>query len=250
LKLVATGLDTSISSDSPIVEGELPLDGSRLEGVIPPLVASPTFAIRKKAISVYTLDDYVKNAIMTSVQRDYIIQAVEDRKNILIAGSTGSGKTTFANAILAEISKQAGDEQRIVLIEDTVELQCTAPNTVPLRTSKRVTMQDLLKVTMRMRPDRIVVGEVRGGEALTLLKAWNTGHPGGIATLHANDAEAALIRLEQLVSEATPAPQQHLIVEAVNVVVFIGKTPTGRKIKEVVEVSGRATDNYIFRNAP
>jgi type IV secretion system protein VirB11 len=196
---------------------------------------------------VYTLDDYIKNEIMTSLQRDYIINAVYERQNILIAGSTGSGKTTFANAILAEISKQAGEDQRIVLIEDTVELQCTAPNTVPLRTSKKVSMQDLLKVTMRMRPDRIVVGEVRGGEALALLKAWNTGHPGGIATLHANDAAAALIRLEQLVSEATPAPQQHLIAEAVNVVVFIGKTPTGRKIKEVVEVTGRASDSYMLR---
>jgi type IV secretion system protein VirB11 len=245
LNLVAAGLETTVNADKPILEGELPLDGSRIEGVLPPLVASPSFAIRKKATSIFTLDQYVENGIMSAQQREYIIDAVTKRKNILIAGSTGSGKTTLSNAVLAEIAAQAGNEQRIVMIEDTVELQCSAPNVVALRTSKTTSMQDLLKVTMRMRPDRIVVGEVRGGEALSLLKAWNTGHPGGVATLHANNASAALIRLGQLIAEATTAPQHYLIAEAVNVVIFIAKTETGRKIKEVIEVDGYDNDSYI-----
>lgn len=248
LTLVATGLGTVANAEKPIVEGELPLDGSRIEGVLPPLVASPSFAIRKKATSIFSLAEYVSNGIMTAVQKDYIIGAVKNRKNILIAGSTGSGKTTLSNTVLDEIAKQAGNEQRIVMIEDTVELQCSAPNVVPLRTSKTTSMQDLLKVTMRMRPDRIVVGEVRGGEALALLKAWNTGHPGGVATLHANNATAALVRLSQLIAEATPSPQNHLIAEAVDVVLFIEKTPTGRRIKEVVEVKNYENDSYIVNH--
>lgn len=241
---IAAMLDTVITPDKPILEGELPLDGSRFEGLIPPLVASPSFAIRKKALLVYTLDDYCTNGVMTPAQAAAIRTAVQSRENILIVGGTGTGKTTLANAILAEI----GDTQdRLVLIEDTVELQCQARNRLELRTSDAADMTRLLRATMRLRPDRIVVGEVRGPEALALLKAWNTGHPGGCATVHANDAAAGLLRLEQLIQEANVPPQPALIAEAVNWVICITRTADGRRVDEVCRVTGfRPETGYIL----
>lgn len=232
---IASMLETVVTSDKPILEGELPLDGSRFEGLIPPNVPSPVFAIRKKALLVYTLDNYVASNIMTEAQALAIREAVRNRENVLIVGGTGTGKTTLANAILAEI---ADSDDRIILIEDTVELQCRAKNRVELRTSESADMIRLLRATMRMRPDRIVVGEVRGAEALALLKAWNTGHPGGCATVHANSAEAGLVRLEQLIQEANVPPQPALIAEAVNVIVSIKRTVEGRRIEQVCRVAG------------
>lgn len=234
---VAAMLDTVVTPDRPILECELPLDGSRFEALIPPLVKSPTFALRKKALLIFTLDDYVSKGIMSQSQKTAIEQAVLDRKNILVSGGTGTGKTTLANAILQTISKLDG-EHRIVIIEDTKELQCDAPNTVFLRTSDNTDMTRLLRATMRLRPDRIVVGEVRDASALALLKAWNTGHPGGVGTVHANDAGAALIRVGQLIAEASVPPSPELIAEAVNIVIQIKRTATSRVIDEVVEVNG------------
>ncbi len=221
---VASMLGTAISAESPIISGELPIDGSRFEGLIPPVVERPTFTIRKKALLIFTLEDYVAKGIMTARQREVLINAVRNRWNILVSGGTGTGKTTLANAILHAVSQET-PEHRIVIIEDTRELQCAAPDTVFLRTSDTIDMTRLLKSTMRMRPDRIVVGEVRGPEALALLKAWNTGHPGGVGTVHANDARAALIRVGQLIQEANVPPAPHLIAEAVNLVVSIKRTP-------------------------
>ena len=235
MSTIAAMLETVVTLDKPILEGELPLDGSRFEGVIPPNAPAPMFAIRKKAVLIYTLADYVKQGIMTDVQADTIKAAVAARENILIVGSTGSGKTTLANALLHEIGSTDG---RVVIIEDTVELQCSARNLVSLRTSETTDMIRLLRATMRLRPDRIVVGEVRGGEALALLKAWNTGHPGGCATVHANSARAGLIRLEQLIQEAGVPPQPQLIAEAINVIVSIQRAHGGRKIQEVCRVVG------------
>ncbi len=232
---VASMLGTTISAESPIISGELPIDGSRFEGLIPPVVERPTFTIRKKALLIFTLEDYVAKGIMTARQREILIDAVRKRWNILVSGGTGTGKTTLANAILHAVSQET-PEHRIVIIEDTRELQCAAPDTVFLRTSDTIDMTRLLKSTMRMRPDRIVVGEVRGPEALALLKAWNTGHPGGVGTVHANDARAALIRVGQLIQEANVPPAPHLIAEAVNLVVSIKRTPTGRIVDEIVQV--------------
>jgi type IV secretion system protein VirB11 len=176
---------------------------------------------------------------------------VETRQNILIVGSTGSGKTTLANALLHEISLAAGTNQRVVIIEDTVELQCTAPNTVSLRTSDYVDMTQCLKVTMRMRPDRIVVGEVRDHAALALLKAWNTGHPGGLCTVHANSARAGLLRLEQLIAEAKNIqPQPALIAEAVDVIVFITRTAKSRRVSEVLRSRGVDGGTYLLDEIP
>ncbi|MBD5634835.1 MAG: P-type conjugative transfer ATPase TrbB, partial [Candidatus Eremiobacteraeota bacterium] len=182
LGTIASMLDITIGVDQPILQCELPLDGSRVQGVLPPVAGRPIFAIRKRASLVYTLEDYVASGILDASHASVLRDAVRERKNILIVGSTGSGKTTLANALLHEMSAVAGPDQRIVVIEDTVELQCSAPNHVALRTSDAVDMTRCLKVTMRLRPDRIVVGEGRDHAALALLKAWNTGHPGGLST--------------------------------------------------------------------
>lgn len=233
-------LGVTVTEDEPILEGELPLDGSRFEGLLPPVVQAPTFAIRKKASLVFTLEEYLKSGILMRRHYDEVLRAVDDRENILIVGSTGSGKTTLVNAVLAAIASRWND-QRIVLMEDTGEIQCKAENVVTLRANDSTNMTRLLKATMRLRPDRIIVGEVRGGEALALLKAWNTGHPGGVSTVHANGGEAGLTRLEQLIGEVSVNPMPQLIAEAVNLVVFIkrdARKPAGRVISEVVRVKG------------
>ncbi len=243
---VASFLDTTANSDNPILECELPIDGSRFEALLPPVVSTPTFTIRKKAIKIFTLEDYQNSNILSQNQKNIIENAITARQNILVVGGTGSGKTTFCNAIIDGMSRLTPDN-RIIIIEDTAELQCSSRNKVILRSTDKVSMLRLLKATMRLRPDRIVVGETRGKEALDLLKAWNTGHPGGIATIHANSAYGGLTRLEQLISEATPAPMSELISEAVNLVVFIKKIKGGRKIQEIMQVKGfdKSKNQYI-----
>lgn len=242
---IASTLKTTITRENPILECELPLDGSRFEGLIPPVVSAPTFTIRRKALSIYTLDKYVEDGIMTAEQRRLICEAVDAHQNIVIVGGTGTGKTTLTNAVIDQMAK-AWPHERLVIIEDTAEIQCKSENAVILRAVDGVDMQRLLRATMRLRPTRILVGEVRGAEALTLMKAWNTGHPGGVATVHANDAEAGLLRLEALIAEATTAPMQKVIAEAVNVVVSIAKTPKGRRVQQVVTVNGYDGVNYLF----
>jgi len=241
---VASTLKTHITAQNPILECELPIDGSRFEALVPPVVAGPTFTIRKKAAKIYTLDDYVNSGIMTQAQRDAIEAAVRNRHNILVVGGTGTGKTTLTNAIIDYMAK-ACPLDRIVAIEDTAELQCTAENVVQLRAVDYVDMSRLLKATMRLRPDRILVGEVRDGAALALLKAWNTGHPGGVATVHANSASAGLIRMEQLVAEATQAPMRMLIAEAIDLIISIKKVEGDRRVKEVVSVVDHDGTKYV-----
>lgn len=241
---VASTLRTQITAANPILECELPLDGSRFEALIPPVVSGPTFTIRKKAVQVFTLADYVENGIMTPGQHDAIAGGVRHRKNILVVGGTGTGKTTLTNAIIRHMVDVA-PQDRLAIIEDTGELQCAADNAVTMRAVEHVDMTRLLKATMRLRPDRIIVGEARDGAALALLKAWNTGHPGGVATIHANSAPAGLIRMEQLVAEATQAPMQTLIAEAIDLVVSIEKVAGGRRVKEVVTVNGHDGKSYL-----
>lgn len=229
--------------DSPILETELPGSGYRFTGTLPPVVKNPIFSIRKRASRIFTLDDYVADGIATDGQATYLRNAVRDKKNILISGGTGSGKTTLANALLLEIAET---DDRVILIEDTLELQCPSANKTSLRTCPTSTLQDLLRLTLRLRPDRIIVGEVRGGEALDLLKAWNTGTPGGVATIHADTASKALMRLEQLVSEVSVSSQRFVISETINCVVQIRRTARGREITEIIEVDGLTpnTDDY------
>jgi len=244
---VASTLKTQITALNPILECELPLDGSRFEALLPPVVSAPTFTIRKKAVQVFTLDNYVASKIMTPEQNEAIKDAVRSRRNILVVGGTGTGKTTLTNAIINYMAT-VSPQDRIAIIEDTGELQCSADNAVLMRAVDHVDMTRLLKATMRLRPDRILVGEVRDGAALALLKAWNTGHPGGAATVHANSAPAGLIRIEQLVAEATQAPMYALIAEAVDLIVSIEKVAhVGRRIKEVVTVEGHDGTNYLTK---
>ncbi|MGK2942256.1 MAG: P-type conjugative transfer ATPase TrbB [Immundisolibacter sp.] len=241
IRLVASHIRAEVHAGNPVVSAELPprddgMSGERFEGILPPVSTAPCFAIRKPAAKVYTLDDYVADRIVTPLQAEALRQAVRDRRNLLIAGGTSSGKTTLANALLAEIAKL---DERVILIEDTRELQCAAPDCVALRTRPgAVSLADLVRSTLRLRPDRIIVGEVRGAEALDMLKAWNTGHPGGIATVHANSARSALYRLEQLVQESVVIVPRRLISDAIDLVVFIQGRGTGRRIETIAEVTG------------
>lgn len=234
---VAHALQSEADHEQPIISGELPIGGHRFEGLLPPVVSSPTFTIRRRASRLIPLDDYVKAKVMTDAQASVLRSAVANRLNILISGGTGSGKTTLANAVIAEIVATA-PEDRMVILEDTAEIQCAAENAVSLHTSDSVDMARLLKSTMRLRPDRIIVGEVRDGAALTLLKAWNTGHPGGVTTVHSNTAMSALRRLEQLTSEASQQPMHEVIGEAVDLVVSIERTGRARRVRDVINVEG------------
>ena len=236
---VAAALNAVANPQNPIVEGELPLTGSRFEGLLPPIAPSPCFVIRKRASVLYTLDHYVKDNIVTRAQAIALRDAIAKRQNIVIAGGTGSGKTTLVNALIQEMVSLGDQAERFVIIEDTLELQCAARNALQLHTTDAADMTRLVRATMRLRPDRIIIGEVRGKEALALLKAWNTGHPGGVTTLHANSASAALLRLLSLVEEAGVPAQPQLISEAVNLLAFIERTSiTGRRLTELLHVEG------------
>jgi len=240
IRLVASHTRFEVHRDAPVVSAELPPHGcgagERFEGLLPPVSTAPCFAIRKPAERVYTLADYVSDGIMAAETARALSLAVVERRNILVAGGTSSGKTTLANALLAEL---AARRERVILIEDTRELQCAAEDTVALRTrAGAVTMADLVRSTLRLRPDRIIVGEVRGGEALDMLKAWNTGHPGGIATVHANSAASALFRLEQLIQEAVVTVPRRLVADAIDLIVFIEGRGTARRVGSLLALEG------------
>jgi P-type conjugative transfer ATPase TrbB len=241
IRLVASHVRMEVHADNPVISAELPprddrLSGERFEGVLPPVSTAPCFAIRKPAAKQYRLDDYVADRIVMPAQADSLRKAIRDRRNLLIAGGTSSGKTTLVNALLAEIAER---DERVILIEDTRELQCAAPDCVALRTRPgTVTLAGLVRSTLRLRPDRIIVGEVRGAEALDMLKAWNTGHPGGIATVHANSARSALYRLEQLVQESVVSVPRRLIAEAIDLVIFIQGRGIARRVETIAEVTG------------
>ncbi len=236
VRLVAHHVGAEVHSRSPRVSAELPQTGERFEGLLPPVVAAPAFAIRKPAVAVFTLADYVRGGIMNAAQAAALRTAVSSRANILVAGGTSTGKTTLTNALLAEVAK-SGD--RVVLIEDTRELQCAAPNLVALRTKDGVaTLSDLVRSSLRLRPDRIPIGEVRGSEALDLLKAWGTGHPGGIGTIHAGTGIGALRRLEQLIQEAVVTVPRPLIAETIDLVAVLSGRGGARRLTELVRVEG------------
>lgn len=234
VRLVAHHVGAEVHPGSPRVSAELPETGERFEGLIPPVVAAPAFAIRKPAVAVFTLDDYVAAGIMSADEADVLRRAVDKRRNVLVAGGTSTGKTTLVNALLAEVAK-TGD--RVVLIEDTRELQCNSPNLVALRTKDGVaSLSDLVRSSLRLRPDRIPIGEVRGAEALDLLKAWGTGHPGGIGTIHAGSALGALRRLEQLIQEAVVTVPRALIAETIDLIAVLSGRGSERRLAELAAI--------------
>jgi P-type conjugative transfer ATPase TrbB len=239
IRLVAHQVGLRVDADHPRISAELP-GGERFEGLIAPVVTAPSFAIRKPAVAVFRLDAYVAAGVMTERQADGLREAVSSRKNILVVGGTSSGKTTLVNALLAEIA-ESGD--RVVLIEDTRELQCAAPNLVALRAKDgAATLADLVRSALRLRPDRIPIGEVRGAEALDLIKAWGTGHPGGVGTLHAGSAMGALHRLEQLTQEAVVTAPRALIAETIDLIAVLAGRGGARRLTELAVVDGLATD--------
>ena len=245
IRLVASHVRVEVHAGNPVVSAELPprdegVAGERFEGILPPVSLAPCFTIRKPAARIYTIDDYIADRIMLPAQARILRESIAAHRNLLIVGGTSSGKTTLANALLAEM---AGLDERVILLEDTRELQCAAPDCVALRTRPGVvSLADLVRSTLRFRPDRIIVGEVRGAEALDMLKAWNTGHPGGIATIHANSGRAALYRLEQLIQEAVVTVPRRLIAEAIDIIVFIQGRGTARHIESISEVTGLDAD--------
>ncbi len=240
VRLVAHHVGAEVHSGAPRVSAELPETGERFEGLLPPVVAAPSFAIRKPAVAVFTLDDYVAAGIMDADQAEMLRQAVASRANILVAGGTSTGKTTLTNALLAEVAKTS---DRVVIIEDTRELQCAAPNLVAMRTKDGVaSLSDLVRSSLRLRPDRIPIGEVRGPEALDLLKAWGTGHPGGIGTIHASTGIGALRRLEQLIQEAVITVPRALIAETIDLVAVLSGRGSLRRLSELARVHGLGTD--------
>ena len=253
IRLVASHARTEVHAGAPIVSAELPPHGEgageRFEGLLPPVSLAPCFSIRKPAARVYSLLDYVKAGIASAEAARLLSLAVVERQNVLVAGGTSSGKTTLANALLAEMAEL---DERVILIEDTRELQCPAADRVELRTrAGAVSMADLVRSTLRLRPDRIIVGEVRGGEALDMLKVWNTGHPGGIATVHANSAASALTRIEQLVQENVVTVPRRLIAEAIDLIVFISGRGAARRIATIARVEGvNSAGDYALSELP
>lgn len=246
IRLVASHVGQECHSAQPIVSAELPESGERFEGLLPPVAPAPCFAIRKPAKVLYRLSDYVNAQVITAPMADALSDAVRSAKNIVVVGGTSSGKTTLVNALLAEVA-ESGD--RVILIEDTRELHCAADDCVSLRTKPGVAaLSDLVRSTLRLRPDRIIVGEVRGPEALDMLKAWNTGHPGGITTLHANSALSGLYRLEQLIQEAVVTVPRRLIADGIDVVVFLKGRGANRRVETVAALEGLSAEgDYQLR---
>lgn len=242
IRLVAEHVGEPVTRDDPRISGVLP-SGERFQGFLPPVSTGPTFSIRKRPPVIWTLADYVTQEIISARQADALREAVCARKNVLICGGTGSGKTTLANALLAE---PAFAQDRVFLIEDTPELQCSAWDLVSVLTRrhpKPIGVLDLVRDALRMRPDRIVVGEMRdGGAALETLKAWNTGHPGGLSTIHANSAEEALDRLEDLLMEVLVQPPRRAIGQAIDMIAHLRRTRDGRRLEELIRLDGLNAD--------
>lgn len=247
IKLIADYVGETVAREDPRLSGVLPGTGERFQGLLPPIVAAPAFSIRKRPAVIWGLADYVRDGVMTEAQADALRQAAAERRNILISGGTGSGKTTLANAVLSEPAF-AGD--RVFLIEDTPELQCSAWDVVAVLTRRApvaIGVVDLVRDALRMRPDRIVVGEMRdGAAALETLKSWNTGHPGGLSTIHANSAGDVLRRVEDLLSEVVAQPPRRAIAQAIDRIVHIRRTAVGRRVEAVLAVDGLEDDRYLL----
>jgi type IV secretion system protein TrbB len=248
VRLLAAAMNTEVNEKSPSLSAKLPGWGARVQASVPPIVAAAVFSFRKPAKIVYSIQDYVDSNILNAEESSFLRKAIRDRKNILVGGGTGSGKTTFVNALLQEV---ACSNDRVYLVEDNPELQCDAENKVEIIVQPPVyTHQKAIMDALRFRPDRIIIGEVRDGAAVDMLKAWNTGHPGGIATIHANSTASMLDRLCQLCEEVMPHAPRYLIADAVNICVHLKRDiehPTGRSITGIMEVTGESGGQWLLR---
>jgi len=245
IKLVASYKNAVVNAHEPSIAADLVFKGARFQGWLPPVVSQPTFAIRKRATRIFTLDEYVKENSLIEKGADILREAIRNHKNIMIAGGTSSGKTTFANAVLHELQ---GTHDRLIILEDLPELQVAVEDVVFMTTTAAISMRDLVRGSMRMRPDRLMIGEVRDGAALDLLKAWNTGHPGGICTIHANSVESTLLRLEDLIREVVVTIPKNLILEAIDLIVYIKKEKSGKRvIQNIAELAEYSQEKYVLR---
>ena len=239
VRAIATQQNIEAGQRNPVVSGEIPSTGHRFEGLVPPVVAAASVSIRRHASVVFSLESYAVRGALSATGKRHLCEAIRARKNILVAGGTSTGKTTFLNALLLEIGEQTPDA-RVVIIEDTREIQSKLANTVALKASKEpgrgADARALLKSSLRQRPDRIIIGEVRDGVALDALKAWNTGHPGGLASVHANSASDALLRMRQLIGEVSVSPQDEMIGNAVDLIVFLERGPKGPVVQDIQHV--------------
>jgi pilus assembly protein CpaF len=249
---IARALGDDISPENPLLDSRLP-DGSRVAAVLPPCsVTGTVLAIRKFHGQRYTVKEMVRTGTLTPEVSDLLCRAVRTRQTLLISGATGTGKTTLLNALAAFINP----DERVIVIEDTAEIQIEAPNLVRLEARREqppvpaVSIRDLLKTTLRLRPDRILLGEVRGGEAFDLLQALNTGHAGTLATLHASSAAQALARFTTCVlMSGIELPYRAVrsnIAEALNLLVHVERRHGQRFVTEVCHVRGydAASDRY------
>jgi P-type conjugative transfer ATPase TrbB len=240
------------NQDNPILECEFPLDQSRFEAILPSIVTAPSFTIRKKAKLIYTFADYIEKESLTLAQAEAIRAAIRDRKNILVCGGPGTGKTTFTNACIHELTQIVDHCERLLILEDVEELQCSAKNVLRMTTnlllSIPIDLQKLVYVAMRSRPDRIIIGEVRDKAMLYLMKAWNTGCPGGIATIHANDTHSAIERCLSLAEEAGVVKPISLLLETIQVIVSVERDnkTMKRRIKNVSLLTGYDPKSATF----
>lgn len=242
IRTVAHSLHQVATRETPIVEGHLVVDGSRFEGFVEPVVRSAAFIIRKRSSRVIALKEYVAAGILNESQADILTESIRNRKNLLISGGTGTGKTTFMNSLIREIAVNCPND-RVIIMEDTPEIQCESKNHLTLQTSYDVPMRRLLHASLRSRPDRILVGEVRGPEALDLLKSWETGHPGGIGTVHGSSVPSALLRMSQLVREAgTEHFGREIVSQTVDMVAVLEGKGKHRHLKSLAEVEPPPTD--------
>ena len=250
---VASANDSSVSAAAPNVSGTLPGFGARFEGLVRPAVPAAAFSIRLPSARLVPMKSYLDNGSLTRSQMRRVTELIHDRKNIVVAGSTGSGKTTFSNTLLYWIGEL---NDRVITIEDIQELRSRSRNTVQLYVDRGGAFgyRQAVIASLRLRPDRIIVGELRDGlAALELLKAWNTGHGGGLSTIHSNSSSATLPRLESLLGEVVKTPPRELIAQAIDAVVYMEKyeAPDGttkRRVRDVALVRDEldAVGTYVL----